>query len=61
MDLMGQFRAADSLFRLVTGDMQRVTSYPFQPYERKKRKDSSPLPVSLPEEQGFPAVWWKNF
>lgn len=61
MDLMGQFRAADSLFRLVTGDMQRVTSYPFQPYERKKRKDSSPLPVSLPEEQGVPSSLVEEF
>ena len=61
MDLMGQFRAADSLFRLVTGDMQRVTSYPFQPYERKKRQDSLPLPVSLPEEQGVPSSLVEEF
>lgn len=52
MDLLGQFRAADSLFHLVTGDMERVTSYPFQPTGRTKIKGSLPLPASLPEDEG---------
>ena len=55
MDLFGQFRAADSLFRLLAGDMDRVTSYPFQPTGRTKIKSSLPLPASLPESQGVPS------
>ena len=55
MDFLGQFRAADSLFHLLSGDMERVTSYPFQPTGRTKIKRSLPLPASLPESEGVPS------
>ena len=52
MDIFGQFRAADSLIRLITGDMEHVTSYPFQPRKRKAATPSAVMPMGLPEEQG---------
>ena len=52
MDIFGQFRAADSLFRLLTGDMEHVTSYPFQPRKRKAWVPSAVMPMGIPEEQG---------
>ena len=61
MDLFGQFRAADSLFRLATGDMEHVTAYPFQPTGRSPAPASSPLPASLPEQQGVPSEFILKF
>lgn len=61
MDLFGQFRAADSLFRLITGDMAHVTSYPFCPREPALPGRSEPIPMSLPEEQGVPSSLVEKF
>lgn len=55
MDIFGQFRAADSLIRLITGDMEHVTSYPFQPRKRKAATPSAVMPMGLPEDRGSPA------
>lgn len=61
MDIFGQFRAADSLFRLVTGDMHRVTSYPFRPMERVAPGESQPMAMCLPEEEGVPSALIEEF
>ena len=54
MDILGRFRTADSLFRLFTGDMKRVVSYPFRPTGRPASGQSTPLPMALPESTGIP-------
>lgn len=54
MDILGRFRTADSLFRLFTGDMKRVVSYPFRPTGRPASGQSTPLPMALPESTGVP-------